>query len=521
MLNKSPITQDRGFLMNKVEGVPFDVVSMADPENQKRYKENVDKFMETVPKHFHQSLFQANLLHTQNKINEAIDMYRKMSIEAPNSAFILFCLGTAYCNIGSNADGIQVLMRSVELMPENSEAWNNLGTAFKAEHQDIAASECFERSIEIMPDCGGTWANLAGCYVNNGMPERVIEYSEKALSFPEGQMSPQAHNHMGLGLLEAGRYTEAWPHYEWRTRLPDWAGNERDYSGLKRFDGTPIGPTGKLWICGEQGVGDEILFAQCIRDGIKRGHYREDQLVIEFNWQVCPAFQRTFPEAKVVDDFREIRWKEPSITHYIESGSLNLFYRSKAEDFDGSPYVRLDPSRVAYWRKRLETLGSGPYVGLTWNGGVKKTSAHLRAIPVELLKPLMKRKATFVSVQYGPHAIEATSVGLPHWTEQAYDLDERYHLIGALDLMITVCQTGFHMAGSIGKEVWCLTPSRPAWRYSGKGETSVWYDSATLIRQRGDDWPGLIHRAGIRLDKWIKEKGNEVPEKNPGKEAGR
>lgn len=71
------------------------------------------------------------------------------------------------------------------------------------------------------------------------------------------------------------------------------------------------------------------------------------------------------------------------------------------------------------------------------------------------------------------------------------------------------------MAGSIGKEVWCLTPSRPAWRYTGRGEHSVWYDSAVLLRQRNDDWKGLVHRAGVRLDRWLKEKANEVAKGNP------
>jgi hypothetical protein len=324
---------------------------------------------------------------------------------------------------------------------------------------------------------------------------------------------------MGLGLLESERYAEAWPHYEWRVKLPDWQGSARNFKGLKRFDGTPIGPADKLWICGEQGVGDEILFAQCIRTGIAKGHYKEEQLVIEFNQQVVPALKRTFPKARVHDDFKDIRHKEPKLTHYIESGSLNLFYRSNPEDFDGSSYIKLHEPTVAYWRRRLETLGPGPYIGLTWQGGVKKTSTHLRAVPLAALKPLMTRKATFVSVQYGPHATEATTHGLPHWNEQAYDLDVRYHLIAALDLMITVCQTGFHMAGSIGQEVWCLTPSRPAWRYAGNNEHSVWYDSAVLMRQRNDDWKGLIHRTGVRLDRWLKERADEMDQKPTRKKA--
>jgi hypothetical protein len=510
---------ERFLMYVPTDPAPFEVINVNAEEHVKKYKEVLQEFMKTVPEELHQSLYKANVFHTQGKLEEAESMYRELSVHAPNSGFILFCWGTLLCNMGRNPEGIQILSRSVEFLPINAEAWNNLGTAFKGEHQDSSAEECFWRSIELDPDNGGTWANLSGCYVNNGMPEKIIEYAAEALK--RGRETPQAHNHMGLGLLELGRYKEAWPHWEWRRYLPDWMGRDRMFDNLTRFDGTPIPDDAGLWICGEQGVGDEILFAQCIQDGIRKGHYREDQLFIEFNGQVVPAMERSFPQAKVYSDWRKMRMNHPQISHYIESGTLPMFYRSEPEDFNGSPFVRLDPERVAYWRTRLEALGPGPYIGLTWQGGVKKTSTHLRAVPLETLKPLMRRNATFVSVQYGAHAGEATANGLPHWNEQAYSLDERYHLIAALDLMITVCQTGFHMAGSIGKEVWCLTPSRPAWRYSGSGERSVWYNSAVLLRQKGDDWKGLVHRVGVRLDKWLKEKANEVAKKADGKKKRR
>lgn len=479
----------------------LDKMDKSDPSVQIKQKA-MNALMKTVPEALQDKLAFANNHHLNGDLEKASALYKELLVQCPNSAFVLFCLGTLLCNAAEHALGITCLMRSLEFMPDNPEGWNNLGTAFKHEHQDASAEECFKRSIECDPYCGGTYANLSGVYINNGCPDKAIETARKAMTFPDAKDLSQAHNHLALALLEKGEFDEGFAEYEHRRFLPEWPGRQRNFGLMVRWQGERINPYDKLLITGEQGVGDEILFAQCIANVLTV--VPEHQLVIEMNDQVTPAFRRTWPKAKVYDQFdHAVQVEGP--THYIEIGSLGYLYRRDRELFDGRPYMRVDPDRVAYWRQRLEATGPGPYIGFAWRGGVKKTARHLREFPLELAKPLVRRPGTFVSVQYGPHASEAGSVGLSHWPEQAYNLDERYHLIAACDLVMTVCQTAFHQAGSIGKDVWCFVPSRPAWRYNLTGEQSVWYDSATLLRQRGDDWRGLIHRAGIRYDAWLKE----------------
>ena len=43
---------------------------------------------------------------------------------------------------------------------------------------------------------------------------KVIDYMERALGLDP--VHPAAHMHLALGLLEQGKFDQAWPHYEYR-----------------------------------------------------------------------------------------------------------------------------------------------------------------------------------------------------------------------------------------------------------------------------------------------------------------
>jgi hypothetical protein len=76
--------------------------------------------------------------------------------------------------------------------------------------------------------------------------------------------------------------------------------------------------------------------------------------------------------------------------------------------------------------------------------------------------------------------------------------------MASMDLMISVCTTAIHAAGSLGVPVWIMTPSKPAWRYGIKGRTHAWYGSATMFRQKpGETWKPVIHQISEELSKLV------------------
>ncbi len=54
----------------------------------------------------------------------------------------------------------------------------------------------------------------------------------------------------------------------------------------------------------------------------------------------------------------------------------------------------------------------------------------------------------------------------------------------------------------MGKRVFCLTPSKPAWRYGVKGKDMIWYPDVHQYRQNKDDWKGTIINLMRDFDIW-------------------
>jgi hypothetical protein len=62
-----------------------------------------------------------------------------------------------------------------------------------------------------------------------------------------------------------------------------------------------------------------------------------------------------------------------------------------------------------------------------------------------------------------------------------------------LDLIVT-CDTSIaHVAGARGRPTWIALQYVPEWRWRLEGETTPWYPTARLFRQRSrGDWSGVF-----------------------------
>lgn len=68
-------------------------------------------------------------------------------------------------------------------------------------------------------------------------------------------------------------------------------------------------------------------------------------------------------------------------------------------------------------------------------------------------------------------------------------------LVATLDLVITTDTCIAHLAGAMGKPVWILLPHLSDWRWMQQIETTPWYPTARLFRQRTPgDWAEVQER---------------------------
>lgn len=420
-------------------------------------------------------------LHKQGELVEAEGVYDLAVTIFPDDPRPYLLLGALFAETNRDGLALAVLLRSMDIQP-TTEAANNLGIVLRKVGHEEAALKAYESALQLDPDNLDALSNMSGYYVNQGDPDKGIEWADKALEVDPEKW--EAMSHKGICQLEKGDYKAGFDTYRSRTKLNSW--HQRNYAPM--WDGTKVK---KLILHGEQGLGDEVLFMSwwpLVKD-------MADEVIIECTPRMVKLFERSFgvrcygTEGEVPDQ---------DIDAQCPMGHLPYFL-GDAPEHDG--FLVPDPERVAFYRSKLEELGDGPYIGLSWKGGLRTTHMHLRNTPIDDWKGFLL--GTPISLQYGIAGKGGEYLDIPHWQDCIDDLDELAALIKACDLVVSVCNTTIHMAGALNVPCYVLTPSRPAWRYGLTGESLPWYKSVTMVRQKGEDWTPVFKKVRRMIQGFI------------------
>lgn len=455
----------------------------------------------------------------------------------PGSATVLAAISGAF-HPWNDVQAEAFARRALEIDPELGSAHTNLAAALWGQGRlDEAGRHCRE-AIRLNPGQSVNRFNLALILRHAG---RLAEAEAVYRSLgPAEREDPRYFTELGNLLVEAGsdfeearrcfrraqalsqdprpllfeavldllqgNFADGWDRYEARKLTSDqrW---HRAYAQYPEWNGEPLGEAGLL-VYGEQSLGDQIMFASMLPDVLARA----SRLTVLCDPRLQPLFARSFPAISVVADPAEGREPRVAGLRGIErqagSGSLGRLFRRRADDFPPlASYLRPDPGAVHAWVERLAELGPGLKVGLSWRGGTQGTGLRRRSIPPGALAQVLAQPGVcWISLQHGASEEELAAVaaqGSPSITSfpgVTGDLDALAALCGALDLVITVCNTNVHVCGAIGREVWVLAPLVPEWRYGAAGERMPWYPAARVLRQRiHGDWSGVLQEAGRRL----------------------
>jgi len=437
---------------------------------------------------------------------ERSELYRKAEFcynhvleHQPEAPQTLANLGALYAETGRNGVALALLYRAQELDP----CWDNLnaiGAAYRRAQNVPMAREFMLKAYEMNPDSPVILSNLSGTYINEGCPEEAVKWSMKALEKDPGNNNFALN--AGLALLETGNFKDGWHWYDKGRDHTTWMG--RNYGDdIKRWDGEP---DQTVVVYGEQGVGDEILFASCLPDLIKISK----AVIIDCHPRLVDILKRSFPECVVhgtrKDEF--IKWnpKDHGITHKVPIGSLPRFFRNGLKDFPKvSNYIKPDPEQVKAYKK------PGLRVGLSWAGGTKMTHVGLRSINPENLGPILNVPGIdWVSLQYTNNAdVEVDRMrqlygcSIEHDNDMNADLNKLFGCIAGLDMIVTVCTSVVHFAGAMNKKALVMTPIKSAWRYAVR--PMPWYPQHELIVQQTEgDWSDVLDTIGDRLEAMTK-----------------
>lgn len=283
-------------------------------------------------------------------------------------------------------------------------------------------------------------------------------------------------------LLAQGHYRDGWDYYE--ARLASRASPRGTYA-IPHWQGAepPIGR--RLLVYGEQGLGEQIMFASMLDDIAG-----DADVTLDCEPRLRSLFERSFERVRMLERRAEpLAASGARFDACIPLGSLARWYRRDERDFPRhAGYLKPDPARVAEWRRQMAQWAPGRRIGIAWKGGLASTGRALRSLELpEIARWAARQPAVWVSLQHDARAEELDGfrahAPLHHDGTALRDIDDTAALVASLDLVIAPCSTVVHMAGALGRPVWVLTSFAPAWRYRLQGEGMPWYPSARLFRQ--------------------------------------
>lgn len=300
--------------------------------------------------------------------------------------------------------------------------------------------------------------------------------------------------------LQAGDFANGWDDYERRWNR----GAQRPAIPLPEWDGSSL-TNKRIYIQGEQDLGEQILFASCLPELLPRT--RGCRLTCDT--RLVDLFQSSFPLADILPTGEPADISDCDVQ--IALGSLPRFLRKTENDFQrGGRWLSPDSDAVRRWRLRLSKMGRRPRVGISWRGGSERDDRIRRSTTLNQWEPVLRLpEIAFINLQYDGEPAEWNAVrdvlgtAIHHWD----DVNPRKHLddfaaqIAALDLVITVDNSTAHLAGGLGIPTWTLLPKQANWRWLKDRDDSPWFPSMRLYRQRDDDdWSAVFAEVADALE---------------------
>ena len=410
---------------------------------------------------------QAVALIHQGKLQEAESIYREL-ISAGTSNHIIYGNLAALCGMQGRFDElIDLLNEAIEIKPNYPDAHNNLGVALQAQGDLSAAIASYNTALQLKPNY------------------------------------PDAHKNLSMTELQSGEYKSGWRGYEYRFQCKQHKDIIHANPPCKQWQGERITKCSQLLLVSEQGLGDTLQFmryAIALREqGASVSFCAQPKLHSLIKTSGIDPSPLTPQQANKINDGQWIPLL--SVPRHLEVSPDNPIITE--------PYIKTTDQLIDKW-KGIFLSEQRPIIGINWQGNpsYEKRNSKGRSLPLETFAPIAHlTDVSFLSLQkgFGSEQLEICSfrdrfVSCQPQVDETWDFLETAAIIANCDLVITSDTSVAHLAGGMGKNTWVLLKTVPEWRWGLEGDTTFWYPSMRLFRQRQrDNWHEVMQRVAEAL----------------------
>jgi hypothetical protein len=163
-----------------------------------------------------------------------------------------------------------------------------------------------------------------------------------------------------------------------------------------------------LYLWGEQGIGEQILFSSMLND---ISQSKKLNIIVLLNKKILSIFQFSFPNIKFYD--RNIDKNKLNFDEIISIGDIGIYYRNSLQKFEkvNFPYLKINNAKkVALFEDNEYTRNNKLICGISWNS-VGKNFGNEKSIPLEQIIPLLEiPNIDWINLQYNVNESDKTII---------------------------------------------------------------------------------------------------------------
>jgi len=458
-----------------------------------------DNALRFAPDHIDVLINRGNVLRKQGLFEQALANYDRALALKPDSAHGHYNRGNVLQDLERHQEAVLHYEHALAANPRFAEAANNRGVSLMNLERPDAALVSIDRALELKPV-------YPLAHYNRGNALRDLgRYGEALEAYAQAQsLSPEygrAHWNEALCRLMIGDFAEGWRKHEWRWQTDTFTSPSRHFTQPLWMGQHLDGAT--LLLHAEQGFGDTVQFCRYTEAVAARGA----RVILE----VQPALVSLLSQLPGVETVIAAGEPLPPFDWQCPLMSLPLALGTRLDTIPRPPLLQVDPQRAQDWAQWLGPA-RGLRIGLAWSGNQTHVNDKRRSLPLTQLLTLLDpglHPGLPAGLQYVSLQKEVLDTDLSALEQHPQIRDPRARLgnfadtaalLSNLDLVITVDTVIAHLAGTLGKPVWLLLPSKADWRWLLGRSDSPWYPDARLFRQPyPGDWDSVMADVGRAL----------------------
>lgn len=457
-----------------------------------RYDEALESFGKALALDPDNAMAQSNYGHALTRhfrYLEALPHFEKAVALAPQDPGMHYNVADPLKALGRLEEALAAYDRALALDPEMAIAHINRGLVLGHMGRYADALAAFDRAVALEPEAIAAHIGRNVVLASSGRVDEALAINRDLARNPA--FRPEADFQSAMFLLDRGDWEDGWKFYEARWSLrrngerpafpqPLWLGGE-DLAGKT------------LFVHGEQGLGDEIMFARYLPLARRKGAH----VVFAPRGRLT----RLFSGQGLADAVLAPRAVPASFDYHIPAASLPLAFGTRPATIPAHiPYLQAEPSLVEAWRARIGAEGFK--IGVCWAGSNDPLQGLDRAFPLRLLQPLaalpgvrlisLQKMVALDELDTLPDGMTVETLGEDFDAGPDAFVDTAA-VMASLDLVIS-CDTSIaHLAGALGRPTWTAVKRNAEWRWRLDDAAMPWYPTMTLYRQpQAGDWQSVF-----------------------------